>query len=73
MSNKISGFTVTFENSVSEEYMDMIKQSLGLYKSVISVDPIVDKPDIWIGQSKERVRITHALIDFIRADFGDKK
>lgn len=73
MSNKISGFTIVFENSVSEEYMDKVRQSLTLINGVSSVEPIVEDTSTFIGQSQEGYFIKKILIDLITSDFNRKK
>lgn len=69
MSNKISGFTVTFEKGLSEEYMDRVKDSLLLIKGVISVDPSVEDIATFLGASQEARRITDAIISMVRSDY----
>lgn len=73
MSNKISGFTVVFENSVSEEYMNRVKESLSLIHGVSTVEPIVEDTCTFIGQSQEGYFIKKTLIDLITSDFNRKK
>ena len=73
MSNKISGFTVAFEDSVSEEYMGMVKQAIGLYKGVVAIEPIIQDASTFIGNMQEGNRIKHILIDLVKTDFGNKK
>lgn len=69
MSNKISGFTVVFEESVSEEYMDRIKNVVLLLHNTATVEPIVEDTSTYIGQSKEAYRIKNFLIEAIKNDF----
>lgn len=73
MSNKICGFTVVFENSVSEEYMDMVKQSVSLIKGVATIEPVIENTGAFIGASQESHRIKMFLIDAVKFDFGQKK
>lgn len=73
MSNKISGFTVTFENSVSEEYMDKVKNAIGLIDGTATVNEIVEDASTFIGQSQESYRIKKILIDLIGNDFNRNK
>ena len=69
MSSKITGFTVVFEDSVTEEYMDMVKYALTLYKKVSSVEPIEEGVATFIGRSQENTRIKNELIKMIQNDF----
>jgi len=73
MSDKISGFTVVFKESVSEEYMDMVKQSVSLIKGVGTIEPIVEGIDTFLGASQEGSRIKRFLIDMIKSDFKTGK
>lgn len=73
MSNRISGFTVTFEHSVSEEYMDMVKGAIQLYKGVVSVEPSIEDTATYLGMSQEKHRIVTSLFDLIKSDFGERK
>lgn len=73
MSNKISGFTVAFENSVSEDYMQMVKQAIGIYKGVIAIEPVVEGAEVFMGGMQESNRIKRILIEMIQSDFGNSK
>jgi len=41
MSDKFSGFIVTFEKEVSQEWMNRVKDAVLMIKYVIDVEPIV--------------------------------
>lgn len=73
MSDRISGFTVTFKNSVSEEYMELVKSALQIISGVQSVDPWIEDSDTFMGMMQEQSRITRSLLDLIKSDFGRKK
>lgn len=73
MSDKISGFTVVFENSVSEEYMIRIKDAIKLIDGIATIEPIVEDTSTYIGQSQEGYRIKNVLFDLIKTDFNRKK
>jgi hypothetical protein len=73
MSNKISGFTVTFKDSVSEEYMESVKHAIFLLKNVASVDGVTEDASTYIGESKEKFFITNKLLELISSDFNRKK
>lgn len=69
MSNKISGFTVVFKEGFSEQYMDKIKDAVMLFDGVVSVEPIVEDTQTYIGKSQEGYRIKQAIIDLVKNDF----
>jgi hypothetical protein len=71
MSNKISGFTVTFEKGLSEEYMDKVKASILLIKGVIDVNPEHEDVSTFLGISQESMRIKKILINLVRSDFKE--
>jgi hypothetical protein len=74
MSDKINGFTVIFEKPVSEEYMDTVKNAVYLIKGVLSVeDIIVDDPNTYVGEMRERTRIYQAVLEVIKSDFNLRK
>lgn len=69
MSNKICGFTVIFENSVSEEYMDRVRNAISIIDGVAKVEPVIESADAFIGASQESHRIKMFLIDAVKKDF----
>lgn len=69
MSNRISGFTVVFKDSVHEEYMDSIKNAVLLFDGVATVSPIVEDASTFIGASQESHKIKMFLIDAVKNGF----
>ena len=70
MSDKISGFVVTFKKSVSEEYMDKIKSAIEIFDGVVKVEPVVEGIDTYLGASQENMFIRKQLIELVTTDFG---
>jgi len=73
MSDKISGFIVTFSESVSDAYVARIKAAILLFDGIASVDPVVEDVGVFLGASQERHAIMKNVIDFVTSDFGRKK
>lgn len=73
MGNRIIGFTVVFEENVSEQYMDAVKQSIMLMSGTAKIEPVIQDSSSFVATSQERFRISRALIDFIETDFKEKK
>ena len=57
----VRGITVLFEESVSEEYVDMIEKMLILTKHIRRVERDVDDPSTRITESKIRSEIHENL------------
>lgn len=73
MSDKVSGFIVTFDESVSEEYMEKIKNSMLLFKGVINVSPVIEQTQTFLGAMQEKHYIVDQLVDLLKNDFNRKK
>jgi len=69
MSDKISGFTVVFDDAVSEEYMETVKQMVYSIKHVSKIDTVIQGSGQYIGEMKERARIINSLIESIKKEF----
>lgn len=63
MSNKIKALTIIFEESVSEEYIDMIQTSALCYKGVSKVERHIDDVEQYIANSKAKTELYKALTE----------
>ncbi len=61
MSTNYKGFTVTFEQDVSEEYMDMVKTSIEIMKGVIDVTPSKTNMDDHMNRESIRYELINKL------------
>ena len=62
MSEKIKGFTVTLDQSVSEEYSERVKEAIEMMAHVVSVKPSKDNIDDQINRDRLRHEFTMKLI-----------
>lgn len=69
MANTIQGFTVVFDESVPEEYMDTVKKMVYSIKYVAKIEPVVQSTSQFLGEMKEKTRIANFLIEAIKSDF----
>ena len=61
----IRGITVLFEESLSEEYIDIVEKTLLLFRGVQKIERDVDNPEKWITESKIRSEIHNKLFETI--------
>jgi hypothetical protein len=66
MSEKIKGFTVTLDQSVSEEYADRLKEAIEMMAHVISVTPSKDNIDDQINRDRLKHEFTMKLLSFAK-------
>ena len=70
MSARFNGFTVAFEQPVSQEYMDKVKEAVSLFDGVIAVETVEDNHTEWMLREQVRRELGQKLWDVL---YGDKK
>lgn len=65
MSASYNGFTVAFEEPVSEEYMNAVMKALKLYNGVIAVKPFVDTSPEWMLRQQVNQELSKELWDVL--------
>jgi len=66
MSKKIKGFTVTLDQSVSEEYAERVKEAIEMMAHVVSVKPSKDNVDDQINRDRLKHEFTMKILSFAK-------
>lgn len=66
MSNKYIGLYVTFENEISEEYLDIVRHLIGSIKGVISVKEQIGDMEHWFAKEQVKHEIKMKLFEILK-------
>jgi len=66
MSKKYSGVYVTFENEISKEYLEIVKNLISSIKGVISVQEKVSDPNHWMAREQIKHEIRMKLFETLK-------
>lgn len=65
MSTKVRSITILFDKDVTEEYIDMIKQSAICYKHVLTVEQDVESIADWAIETRIKSEMHKKLFDIV--------